>query len=73
MCNVMSFAEVDDLSVELLPTRTVLSLLRAPTGAVIGAPGGPGAHGSDGPSPVSETVSETWAAVLGNHESSTAR
>lgn len=69
MSVVMSFTEIADQSAELLPARTVLSLMHAPTGAVVGAPGEQGTHGSDGPS----LVSETWAVVFGYHEASTAR
>ncbi|MGH3695295.1 MAG: hypothetical protein ACRDRX_15135 [Pseudonocardiaceae bacterium] len=69
MSDVMSFTELGDQSVELLPARTVLSLMHAPTGAVIGAPGGQGTHGSAGPS----LVSETWAFVLGYPGPSTGR
>ncbi len=69
MSDVMSFTEVASHSVELLPARTVLSLVHGPTGAVIGSPGDQGTHGSAGPS----LVSETWAVVLGYPEPSTGR
>ncbi len=69
MSDVMSFTEVADHSAELLPARTVLSLMHAPTGAVVGAPGEGGAHGSDGPS----LVSETYTFVFGVPAASTGR
>jgi hypothetical protein len=56
MSDAMSFAEVNDQFVELLPARTVLSLLRAiPVG--VGSPGEPGSHGADGSGPVDSAMS----------------
>jgi hypothetical protein len=50
MSGTMSFAELAEQYVGLLPARTVLSLWHAgPTGDV-GAPGGPGTPGADGQS-----------------------
>ncbi|MGH3964084.1 MAG: hypothetical protein ACRDRY_12635 [Pseudonocardiaceae bacterium] len=43
MSDAMSFAELGEQHVELLPARTVLSLLSA-----TGANGDPGTHGADG-------------------------
>lgn len=66
MSDAMSFAEVQDQHVELLPTRTVLSLLHgAPTG-VIGEPGEPGTRGSEGPG----LVDSTWAGIVGGNDAS---
>jgi hypothetical protein len=67
MLDEMSFAEVNDQFVELLPARTVLSLSCAPAGGVIGTPGGPGTPGSSGPS----VVSNTWGTLVGSNEQST--
>lgn len=49
MSDVMSFAEVHDQLVELLPDRTVLSVLHPAHTGVIGVPGGSGSRGADGP------------------------
>ena len=65
MADAMIFSEVDDQLVELLPARTVLSLLRAiPVG--IGTPGEPGGRGNDG----SGTVGSTMGALIDNPSSS---
>ncbi|MFN2479412.1 MAG: hypothetical protein ABR615_09620 [Pseudonocardiaceae bacterium] len=45
MSDAMSLAELTEYHVELLPPRTVLSLLRAD-----GTPGEPGTPGANGPS-----------------------
>ena len=50
MSDAMSFAELTEHYVELLPARTVLSLLRAGTGGDVGNSGEPGTRGADGPS-----------------------
>jgi hypothetical protein len=46
MSDAMSFAEVGEQYVELLPARTVLSLLPAGGPGANGDPGTPGAHGN---------------------------
>ncbi len=53
MSDAMSFAEVCEQYVELLPARTVLSLLRAGT---TGANGDPGTRGANGQSISSFTL-----------------
>lgn len=60
MSDAMSFAEVQDQLVELLPTRTVLSLLSAAQD-VIGTPGKPGAPGNS-----QGLVDSAWAVVGGD-------
>lgn len=45
MSDAMSFAALSEQYVELLPDRTVLSLLRAGTTGPNGDPGTPGANG----------------------------
>ncbi|MGH3812345.1 MAG: hypothetical protein ACRDUV_07790 [Pseudonocardiaceae bacterium] len=45
MSDAMSFAELGEQYVELLPARTVLSLLHA---TATGANGDPGTHGANG-------------------------
>jgi hypothetical protein len=49
MSDAMSFAELAGQYVELLPARTVLSLMQAGTGGITaGVPGEQGDHGSHG-------------------------
>jgi hypothetical protein len=57
MSDPMSFAELTEQHVELLPDRTVLSLLRAATGGSGGEPGSAGANGKSIPG-------TTWMALL---------
>lgn len=66
MSDVMSFAEIHDQFVELLPARTVLSLLHAAQGGIIGAPGRPGARGAHGPG----LVDYAWSGLFGNSDQS---
>lgn len=66
MSDTLSFAEVHNQLVELLPARTVLSLLHAPQTGVIGAPGDPGRSGSAGPGLVDSM------GLLGNNDQSSA-
>jgi hypothetical protein len=60
MSDAMSFAELAAQHVELLPARTVLSLVRA------GTPGEQGSHGSDGASIPGTTM---WA-LFGGYDQS---
>ncbi|MGH3867206.1 MAG: hypothetical protein ACRDQ4_13890 [Pseudonocardiaceae bacterium] len=48
MLDLMSFAELTEQHVELLPARTVLSLWRAGTGGSAGDPGESGNPGTNG-------------------------
>ena len=57
MPDTMSFAELAEQHVELLPARTVLSLWRAGTGVT----GEPGNHGTDGQS----IPSSPWGFIFG--------
>lgn len=50
MSDAMSFAELAEHCVELLPARTALSLLRAGTGGSAGNGGEPGTRGANGQS-----------------------
>lgn len=50
MSDAMSFAELAEQYVELLPARTVLSMLRTGTGGNADARGEPGTRGADGES-----------------------
>jgi hypothetical protein len=58
MSDTMSFAELADQYVELLPARTVLSMLRTGTGGNDGAPGERGADGQGVPG-------STWWFIFG--------
>jgi hypothetical protein len=68
MSDVMSFAEVGDQLVELLPARTVLSLPHATDVGVIGTPGASGTHGANGPG----LVESTWSGLASNNDPSNA-
>ena len=46
MFHAMSLAEIDEQHVELLPTRTLMSLMTQGSGST---PGSPGASSSEGP------------------------
>ncbi|MGH3718740.1 MAG: hypothetical protein ACRDRI_07850 [Pseudonocardiaceae bacterium] len=59
MSDAMSFTELAEQCVELLPARTVLSLLRGGTAESSGAQG---THGTDGQSIPGTTM---WALVFG--------
>lgn len=48
MSDVMSFAELSGQHVELLPARTVLSMLHSDVAGTAGAPGEPGTAGAPG-------------------------
>jgi hypothetical protein len=63
MSDAMSFAELAAQHVELLPARTVLSLVRAGTN---GTPGEQGSRGSDGASIPGTTM---WA-LFGGYDQS---
>jgi hypothetical protein len=65
MPDAMSFAELAEQSVELLPARTVLSMLRTGTGGDAGAHGEPGTHGADGQS----IPGSTWWFIFGDNRS----
>ncbi|MBV9160804.1 MAG: hypothetical protein JO309_09365 [Pseudonocardiales bacterium] len=58
MSDAMSFAELAEQYVELLPARTVLSMWRAGTGGHDGAPGTRGADGESVPG-------STWWFIFG--------
>jgi hypothetical protein len=58
MPDAMSSAELAGQYVELLPARTVLSLLQAGTDGIASAPGEQGDHGSNGASIPGTTM---WA------------
>lgn len=65
MSDSMSFAELTEQHVELLPDRTVLSLMRAATGGSAGSPGEAGAAGGHGQS----VPGTTWMTLLfGRHD-----
>lgn len=66
MSDVMSFAEVHDQLVELLPARTVLSLLHAAQSGVIGVPGESGTRGASG----AGLVDYMWTGILGSNDQS---
>ena len=68
MTDVMSFAALHDQLMELLPPRTVLSLLHPVRTGVIGVPGGSGNHGADGPG----LIDTTWSELLSSSESASA-
>lgn len=61
MSDAMSFAEVQDQLVELLPNRTVLSLLPVAQD-VIGTPGKPGTPGNS-----ASLVDSAWAGLVGSN------
>lgn len=65
MPDAMSFAELAEQYVELLPARTVLSMLRTGTGGNAGAPGEPGTRGADGES----IPGSTWWFIFGDNRS----
>jgi hypothetical protein len=48
MSDALSFVEIDDLHVELLPARTVMSMFRAGGGGGDGGAGGAGGTGQGG-------------------------
>ena len=50
MSHDMSFTELTEQYVELLPPRTVLSLMRTGTDGSVGGHGEQGTHGADGQS-----------------------
>ncbi|MGB8961892.1 MAG: hypothetical protein WCC38_08065 [Pseudonocardiaceae bacterium] len=58
MSDAMSLAELAGQHVELLPARTVLSLLRAGTDGA-GTPGEPGTPGAHGPSVNGQNASDS--------------
>jgi hypothetical protein len=60
MSDPMSLAELTEQHVELLPDRTVLSLMRAATGGSAGTPGEAGSAGANGKS----IPGTTWMALL---------
>jgi hypothetical protein len=71
MSDVMSFAELTDQHVELLPARTVLSMLHSDIGGTAGAPGQPGTRGADGQSINGQSMSGTsWRMLFGYDPSS---
>ncbi|MBV8541179.1 MAG: hypothetical protein JO364_00140 [Pseudonocardiales bacterium] len=65
MSDAMSFAELAEQCVELLPARTVLSILRAGTAGDAGAAGEPGTHGAHGES----IPGTTWWVLFGYDQS----
>ena len=50
MSDAMSFAQLEDQTAELLPARTVLSMIRVKSGGgvCVGGAGGTGGNGGDG-------------------------
>jgi hypothetical protein len=60
MSDPMSLAELTEQHVELLPDRTVLSLMRAATGGSAGSPGEAGSAGANGKG----IPGTTWMALL---------
>jgi hypothetical protein len=49
MFDALSFGEIEDQDVELLPARTVLSMIRVKSGgACVGGHGGTGGNGGEG-------------------------
>ena len=48
MFDALSFGEIEDQRVELLPARTVLSMIRVKSGGCVGGNGGTGGNGGEG-------------------------
>jgi hypothetical protein len=65
MSDAMSFAELAEQYVELLPARTVLSMLRTGTDGNAGTPGEPGTRGADGAS----IPGSPWWSIFGDNRS----
>ncbi|MGH3548125.1 MAG: hypothetical protein ACRDQU_08425 [Pseudonocardiaceae bacterium] len=66
MSDAMSFAELAQQHVELLPARTVLSLCRADIDGLPGAGGDPGTPGGKGQSYFGTNM---WALITGYNQS----
>ncbi|MGH3830599.1 MAG: hypothetical protein ACRDRS_09155 [Pseudonocardiaceae bacterium] len=66
MSDTMSFADLAEQHVELLPARTVLSLVRAGTDGSATAHGEPGTQGANGQS----IPGTTWWFFFGDYRSS---
>jgi hypothetical protein len=66
MSDTLSFAELEAQHVELLPARTVLSLI-----SIVGTPKGPGADGTATPGRGSSTPYPSFCSLALNHCSST--
>jgi hypothetical protein len=66
MSDAMSFAELAEQYVDLLPARTVLSLSHAGIDGIAGVPGAPGSGGANG----SGTPGTTMWMLFGGYDQS---